>query len=92
MRQVILYLRGDKMFPQWESMPSDKQSLALTGFGDSCEGKALLLGGIEVAKVTGFRTTPTAVGLIVEWSEWIEQGQIITKTKERDNGESTERA
>ena len=77
MRKVILYLNGDKLFPQWDDMPGDKKDLALVSFGDSCKGKTLRLGGIDVGTVAEFRTSPTAVGLVVEWADWIEQGQII---------------
>jgi hypothetical protein len=77
MRKVILYLQGENLFSTWESMPGDTQNLALLSFGDSCQGKPLRLGGIDLGTVTGFRTTPHAVGLIVEWNDWIEQGQII---------------
>lgn len=77
MRSVILYMPGERLFPNWKEMKGDKQNLSLVAFGDMCEGHHVRLGGIDLGIVSGFRTTPTALGLIVEWADWIEQGQII---------------
>lgn len=77
MRKVILYLPGENLFPQWENMAGDKKNLALLSFADTCQERPLRLGGIDVGKITGYRLTPDSVGLIVEWAEFIEQGQII---------------